>query len=502
MSDPRRIPPPRAPLGANHGSAPTPPPQSLHAAPTHPGVAHGPVTPPQGTPRPSPTGPHARPVTGERARVAPTAKTHTPPPSLDREEPRSGNHEDSWIENRWLAAILDLPELRQQVRRGRVLARKGWVRDLKIRQGLLAAEVSSDLGETHSVKIRMDPIDGPTWVAVVEAISDEAALAADLIRGRLSERLAEIFEEAGHDLFPFDLRDVSSYCSCREDSKVCTGAVATHIHFAEVIQADPMKLLTFRGRDRSWLEDEVRERRGAAMPGPRRESSRGGTEPVATKNGKSARKDKDEDAREETREPAHALKDGFWFRAELPPLTFRIDRETLDEHEAFPVVRALGHAPGQAAPDEVALALLPLTRTARVRLELIQNRVESESETPPPEVEPVPEAEPLDEVLLAAARRQGQLTTGMVAQALGVSAREAREYLMFLVKSGKLVVTGKARGTRYLPAELASAADAVAQVETAAIVQAEKADALGVERAAGIESAAAPGGLAADDTTD
>ncbi|MBL8786130.1 MAG: hypothetical protein JNJ59_14625, partial [Deltaproteobacteria bacterium] len=44
---------------------------------------------------------------------------------------------------------------------------------------------------------------------------------------------------------------------------------------------------------------------------------------------------------------------------------------------------------------------------------------------------------------------------------------------------------------------------AVAQVETvetAAIVQAEKADALGVERAAGIESAAAPDGLAADTT--
>ena len=357
-----------------------------------------------------------------------------------------GVGEDAWIFNRWTAPIFDLVELRQQVRRGKVLARKGGVKDLQIRAGLLSAEVVSDSGETHAVKIRMDIIDQPTWVAVVEAISSEAALAADLIRGRLSERLAEIFEEAGHDLFPFDLRDVSSYCSCREDAKVCTGAVATHVHFAEVIQADPMKLLAFRGRDKTWLEDEVKERRGGAAPGP--------VSRTAARPGKGGAK---KEARAESRgesdawAPASTLKDGFWFRRELPTIGFQVEHELYEEGEAFPVVRALGPGPGDIAPGDLADALTPMLRSARLKVEHILDRAEHESEAPLPEVEAVPEAEPLDELLIAAAKRQGQLTTGMVSQALGVSAREAREYLQFLVTAGKLQVVGRARGTRYLP---------------------------------------------------
>lgn len=385
------------------------------------------------------TGRHERPRTGPSARPAESA-------AGAKGEPGRGG-DDSWIMNRWLAPILDLPELRHQVRRGRILARKS-VKSLTIRPGLFAAEVSSDSGEFHSVKVRMDPIDGPTWVAVVEAISEEAALAADLIRGRMSERLAEIFEEAGHDLFPFDLRDVASYCSCREDSKVCTGAVATHIHFAEVIQADPMKLFAFRGRDQAWLAAEVRERRGGAPQVARQVQAEAGRVEGASASAIDAR----QGGRGEVFEPATGLRDGFWQRSEhLPILTFHIDREPLAEEDAFPVVRALGPGPGDTPPEEVAAALYPVLRTARIKLERIQDRAEHESETPPPDLEAVPEVEPLDEVLLAAARRQGQLTTTMVAQALGVSTREAREYLQFLVGAGKLEVRGKARGTRYVP---------------------------------------------------
>jgi len=371
------------------------------------------------------------PKTGPRARV--NTPTPLPPP------PPPGGH-DTWILDRWLAPVLDLPELRHQVRRGKILARKGWVRDLTIRAGLLTAEVTTDSGESHSVKIRMDVIDGPTWVAVVEAISDEAALLADLLRGRLSERLAEIFEEAGHDLFPFDLRDVSNYCSCREDAVVCTGAVATHIHFAEVIQADPMKLLHFRGKEKEWLVDEVRGKRGGVLQ-------------TATRTPTTGAKERPQVMRDEAFERASdALREGFWQRDELPALQFSIDAGELGQGDVLPVVRALGPGPGNASPDEVIAALSPLLRTGRLRVEQILNRVETESDSPmPDEVEALPPPEAIDEVVVKAAIKKGQLTTGFVAQALGLTAREARELLQELVSAGRLKVVGKARGTRYLP---------------------------------------------------
>jgi len=379
------------------------------------------------------------PKTGPRS---PRVEVHTPVPPAP-----AGSH-DAWILDRWLAPISDVHELRHQVRRGKIAARKGWVRDLTIRPGLITAEVSSDSGETHSVKIRMDVIDGPTWVAVVEAISDEAALLADLLRGRLSERLAEIFEEAGHDLFPFDLRDVSNYCSCREDAVVCTGAVATHIHFAEVIQADPMKLLHFRGKEKDWLVDEVRGKRGGVLQTATRAPTTGSQARPAA-------------ARDEAYEKASdALREGFWQRVELPPLQFSVDAEELAPGDALPVVRALGPGPGNAAPEEVIHGLVPLLRTGRIRVEQILNRAETESEAPmPEEVEAPPPSESIDDMIVGAALKKGQLTTGFVAQALGLSAREARELLQELVAHGRLKVIGKARGTRYLPPDAAVPVD-------------------------------------------
>jgi len=348
--------------------------------------------------------------------------------------------DETWILDRWIAPVLDLPELRHQVRRGKILARKGWVQDLSIRPGLLTAEVTSDSGESHSVKVRMDVIDGPTWLVVVEAISDEAALLADLLRGRLSERLAEIFEEAGHDLFPFDLRDVSNYCSCREDAVVCTGAVATHIHFAEVIQADPMKLLHYRGKEKEWLVDEVRGKRGGVL----QSSARAPTTGAHARPGA---------ARDEAFEKAgEALRDGFWQRGETPNLSFSIDAEELASNDVLPVVRALGPGPGNTSPEEVIAALAPLVRTGRLRVEQILDRADAESDVPlPDEVEALPQPESLDEMVVAAAHKKGQLTTGSLAKALGLSVREARELLQELVAAGRLKVVGKARGTRYLP---------------------------------------------------
>lgn len=380
-------------------------------------------------------------------------KPITGPTTRPGDRPEGGQGEDAWIYDRWTAPLYDLVELRQQVRRGKVLARKGAVKELQIRSGLLSAEVVTESGESHLVKIRMDIIDQPTWVAVVEAISSEAALAADLIRGRMSERLAEIFEEAGHDLFPFDLRDVSSYCSCREDSKVCTGAVATHLHFAEVIQADPMKLLAFRGRDKAWLEDEVRERRGgvAVQSQPRS----GGRAGKGAKNGKAEARNELPDALS----PPSTLKEGFWGAGEVPAIAFMLEQAHYEEEETFPVVRALGPGPGDLSPSELADTLAPLLRSARLRIEHILDRAENESEAPPPEVEVVPQPEPLDDLIIAAAKQQGQLTTGVVAQALNVSTREAREYLQFLVSAGRLKVVGKARGTRYLPIDAPDADD-------------------------------------------
>src|SRR5690349_20844619 len=126
-----------------------------------------------------------------------------------------------------------------------------------------------------------------------------------------------------------------------------------------------MKLLAFRGRDKTWLEDEVRERRGGT-PQPSRKESRptgDGAKAAAPKTGRNGRV---AERSGEPHEPAIALKEGFWQKSELPNITFHLEGEDLPEEEAFPIVRALGPGPGDTPPEEVAAALLPLLRTARL----------------------------------------------------------------------------------------------------------------------------------------
>jgi len=354
----------------------------------------------------------------------------------------SQSGEYSWLEKRWLSPILEANELRKAVRLGKVIARTGWVKDLAVVAGRITAKVRSETGRPLDVSIRMDPID-EVWDAVAERLANEAALAADVLGGRVSERLAAVFEEEGHDLFPFDLRDIKNFCPGHPDDPNCVDAIAVHFEFARLITAHPMTLFEFRGRSQASLIETMRELRKGEL---------------------TVESDAEDDA-----DPASAgledpgsLTEGFWERGVVPHLAFRIERTRLSEADALPVVRALGPGPGETSPEEVVRVLAPLMRTARKRMDAIHDRAESDAV----EMEQAPDpmaADSLDDLLVAAAHQHGYLTSGFVAKALNIDPREARVFLKWLVDENRLVSIGRARGTRYFPPESPEALDAIAR---------------------------------------
>jgi len=361
--------------------------------------------------------------------------------------------EDNWISERWLSWIFEDRDLVKrhgsQIRRGRNLARKG-VRDFELHNGLFKAEVTSDTGEIHSVTVRMDMIDGPTWAGVLDALSDSAIYVAEVLQGRLSEPVAEMFEEVSLGLFPFDAQDLKNYCSCSEEGLICMGVVAAHIHFAEIIQVAPLNLFQFRGRDRDRIVREIRERRRLSEP---KAKSSARVKPAA----------------DVLFEDATAILSSYWSAGSMPAMHFDFDvaGSATGLSNALPVVRALDAVQPKSPSDDVAQILAPLVRAAVYRLELFLDRVDLEFE---PEMdlnqamalaEPSPEdaeadkpsdEDSLDEMIVNAAKKRGTLTTQFVANALGIPQKEARDYLQYLVSSGRLTVSGKGRGTRYIPA--------------------------------------------------
>jgi uncharacterized Zn finger protein len=326
----------------------------------------------------------------------------------------------------WLAPMLDSRELRTQVRLGRVLHRKGWVEQVQVRPGLITAEVKSDFGGFSTVRLRQPVISEHSWDGLLDAIAGHAGHAAALVAGRVGPGIAEIFQEGGEELCPFDVRDVTNFCSCREDAAVaCTHAVAVHFAVSRAIEVDPFVLLEFRGRSKDAILEALRARR--------------------TTPGRVPEPEEDEDL-----EPAEALADGYWERGVAPHLAFRLRAEELSHDESLPVVRALGPGPGETSPDDVAAALSPLVRVALERIREAIGLFAAEDDG----AAPVPDAvgaRSLDEVLVAAAHQHGSLTTKFVAEALSVGSGEARRYLQWLVEEGRLRMEGKGRGTRYVP---------------------------------------------------
>lgn len=338
-----------------------------------------------------------------------------------------------WCAERWLDCILESRDLRVKVRKGRVIAKRGRVGDIRIQSGLATAQVNDDSGALYNTRVRQTPFDDEVWEAIVESLQEEVAHSAVLMTGRITEDMMDLFDAAGAELFPYDLQDLTYFCTCSDMDTVCVHASALHFALSDAIGADPFVLLEFRGRTRGWLTEQLK---GASI----QEILAQGAETRA-----------DTDATEGVQELAKS----YWEAGVLPHLAFRMGQRELDGDETLPVLRALGPGPGETSADLIAEALTPVVVISQRQLvDIVDRYLDADPgslDAPDPTV-----ATSMDDVLVAAAYQHGSLTTTFVSDALGVSQSEARRYLRWLVEEGRLVQVGRARGTRYVPTDMAN----------------------------------------------
>lgn len=332
---------------------------------------------------------------------------------------------DAWISACWLDFINLSTELRREVRRGKVLARKRLVENLEVRAGLVSADVREEHGGTVSVKIRQPLVTPEEWDVFLDAAVGNAGLAAELLAGRMSEAMSGLFVDAGLELFPYTLADVKNYCTCGRSGPACVHSVATHIALAQAMSAAPLLLLTFRGLEQTTLFEALRARRGS---------------PSATQKTAASVEE------ESLFEGPSALRDAFWQKGPLPAMGFHFASTEAAEANSLPVVRALGLGPSNTAPDDVAHVLEPILAVARGRL-AASAQVTLDLSTP--EVEP--EEPPLDEILVRAAQQHGSLTAEFVASALAIDLSQAAQYLNWLVEEERLARDEKGPRVCYVP---------------------------------------------------
>ena len=182
---------------------------------------------------------------------------YTPKPAREvkggiKAQSRRGAFATSWWGQRWIR-VLESFDIGERLNRGRTYARKGQVMDIEIEKGAVRAAVQGSRSYPYEVEVRLQPLSRAQWLHIAAALADRFLSLATLVAGEMPEDIEEVFEGAKLSLFPHQLRDLKTDCSCPDWSNPCKHTAAVFYLLAEEFDRDPFLLFKLRGLAREEL---------------------------------------------------------------------------------------------------------------------------------------------------------------------------------------------------------------------------------------------------------
>jgi len=178
-----------------------------------------------------------------------------------------GRFAKSWWASRWEQALnrwIDSGRLA----RGKTYARRGQVTDLDIQVGLVLARVQGTRPSPYRVRIEVNTLSEAEWERAVNAMSEQAIYAAQLLNGEMPHEIDTVFQSVGVSLFPHSESDLVADCSCPDWSRPCKHIAAVYLLVGEYLDADPFLLFVMRGRTKEQIMSALREKRADRAKGP------------------------------------------------------------------------------------------------------------------------------------------------------------------------------------------------------------------------------------------
>jgi uncharacterized Zn finger protein len=157
----------------------------------------------------------------------------------------------NWWTKRWMA-VLENHYMGAELPRGRAYAQAGQVLALKIENGTVSATVQGAREKPHKVEIKFKPAPKKNWDKLTGILSGQAIFAAKLLSGQMPESIEEVFEEQGVALFPKEIEDLETSCSCTVGG-LCRHIISVYYILAEEFDRDPFLFMRLRGLERNKL---------------------------------------------------------------------------------------------------------------------------------------------------------------------------------------------------------------------------------------------------------
>ena len=105
----------------------------------------------------------------------------------------------------------------------------------------------------YNVTITVKDISSTGWKKLINAFSGQALFAAKLLAGQMPQDIEEAFKSAKLSLFPTQLKDLHTDCSCPDWSNPCKHIAAVYYLLGEEFDRDPFLIFKLRGLSREEL---------------------------------------------------------------------------------------------------------------------------------------------------------------------------------------------------------------------------------------------------------
>lgn len=167
-----------------------------------------------------------------------------------------------WWTQQWLD-ILNRYRFKKRLERARNYARQGNVLSIEFTGQRVIAEVQGTQAEPYQVELWLDTFTEEEWGYVIETLSQQAIFSAKLLAGEMPYNIEDVFAKNGLRLFPFNLDEVHSRCSCPDKANPCKHIGAIYYMLGDRFSEDPFVLFQLRGRMRDEIIAKLRQLRGS-----------------------------------------------------------------------------------------------------------------------------------------------------------------------------------------------------------------------------------------------
>ena len=172
-----------------------------------------------------------------------------------------------WWVQRWLE-LLDSYRFKKRLERARSYAREGHVLSIEFENAQVLATVQGSEVEPYQVSLTLDPFNDEDWHYVIATLAEKAIYSAQLLAGQMPDTIETVFIKNGLNLFPFNLADIRSRCSCPDKANPCKHIGAIYYQLADRFSEDPFVIFQLRGRTKSQILAELRQFRSQSTLSP------------------------------------------------------------------------------------------------------------------------------------------------------------------------------------------------------------------------------------------